>query len=273
MGFMPKGKHITRRLLPALLEEICTELDIGMQMYSDDWVLRLAREEQVSWVYGYHFDLNTGAVSEIANDKVATYLILEAADVRAVPHYLLRSAANEGIVVDKIKKQIPGAASPFVVKPLSGSSGHSVHYVAGISEGVEIVLRSRESGWTASPYEKILKEYRVVMLDAQAELVYEKVEPLIKGNLRLFNLGLGARAKDVRPTTPMHGELAQLAARVCSAMRFRVAAVDIIQIATGELKVLEVNSGISFEYYGRQSPEKRDKAKTVYEKIVKKMMI
>ncbi len=272
MHFMRIGKYIDNRLLPKLIKEICEPKDIALVTYSDNWVIKLTKGDWVSWIYGYHFAINNGAVSEIANDKVATYLVLEQAGVSAVPHYLVRSAAKEKLSEQTIKERVTKPDTPFVFKPLSGSSGRYVYYVSSAVEGLAIVEGSSEAGWTASPHQPIKKEYRVIMLDSEPALLYEKTNPLKKGELKLFNLGMGAIARDVPNNHENYSNLERLASSAAEALSLRFAAVDIVELIDGSCKVLEINSGISFEHYGRQAPENRKTAKQIYKNAVELML-
>ncbi len=268
---MQTGKYIKNRLLPQIVRAISSKKGLSVDTYSDDWVIKIANEEEFIWVYGYHFDINNGAANEIANDKVATYLTLSAADIPAVSHYLVRSAAREDIKASDVKHRIADTAQPFVIKPLTGSSGQNLQYVEDLAAGVEVVRRSGEAAWAASPYENIAKEFRVIVLDERAELIYEKTQPVIKGRLRLFNLGLGAKAQDITDAKPLSNQLSELAILTCRTLKLRLAAVDIVQLDDEKKKILEVNSGISFEHYGRQSQAHFKKAEQIYEKIIDRM--
>lgn len=268
---MQSGTFIAKRLLPEILRELCADRKITCTSYSDEWVLQLNRGDKQLWVYGYHFDINGGAVSEVAKDKVATFLVLERAGIPVVPHYLVRSAAHESINTERLTKTIPNSDKPFVVKPLSGSSGKYVYYAQNIDEAVKVVLEGSEAGWTASTYQDIQKEFRVVMLDDKVELVYEKTSPSVHGGLRLFNLGLGAKARNIEPGSPIYAQLQDLASRACVAMSLRFAAVDVVELDNATLKILEINSGLSFEHYARQGSEKRITAEKIYGKIIDKV--
>lgn len=269
---MQTGKYIENRILPDVIRSICLRKDILLEAFSEDWVIRLTKDNSSAWIYGYHFDLNSGAANEIANDKVATYLVLDTAGIPAVAHYLLRSEAREPIVASKIVQRIPDASNPFVIKPLSGSSGKYLHYASNLAAGLEIIHSSGESAWAASPHEDIVKEFRIVTLDKEPELIYEKTNPAVVNDLRLFNLGLGARAVNISQENSAREKLSELASAASHALHLRAAAVDIVQLADGQLKVLEINSGISFEHYGRQSQQNHKKVEQIYDKIIDRML-
>ena len=53
----------------------------------------------------------------------------------------------------------------------------------------------------------------------------------------------------------------------------RLCAIDLAELSSGELKVLEVNSTISMEQYAAYSAENIERAKEVYRKIIRAMFI
>lgn len=268
---MQTGKYIDHRILPDVIRAICLRKGISLEAFSEDWVIRLTKNNSSAWIYGYHFGLNDGVANEIVNDKVATYFVLEAAGIPVVAHYLLRSQARESIVLNKIVKHIPDANNPFVIKPLSGSSGKQLHYAPNLAVGLEIIRSSSESAWAASPHENIIKEFRIVMLDIEPEIIYEKTNPVLVNDLILFNLGLGARAVNISQESSVREKLSGLASAACYALHLRIAAVDIVQLADGQFKIIEINSGISFEHYGRQNQDNRKKVEQIYDKIIDRM--
>jgi glutathione synthase/RimK-type ligase-like ATP-grasp enzyme len=105
------------------------------------------------------------------------------------------------------------------------------------------------------------------MLDGKVLLSLEKTQPVLRGELKLFNLGHGAVAVDI-PSADLLGVLTDMAARVMQATALRLAAVDIVRTATGELRVLEVNDGIKLEHYMQQSQDYKNRAVQVYDAVV-----
>jgi glutathione synthase/RimK-type ligase-like ATP-grasp enzyme len=116
--------------------------------------------------------------------------------------------------------------------------------------------------WAASPFIEIKREVRLIILDRQVLLTYEK-QPVEIDGLKFFNLGKGAAAVGYE-VADSEIELAQKAKE---ALGLRLSAVDIILLADGSWRVLEVNDGIMMENYARQSPENKEVAKQVYATI------
>lgn len=262
---MQNGPFIKERVMPGIIQDICRAGEIGFQAFSDDWVLRLEKAGQIRWVVGYKFDLNMSAAAELAQDKVATYMALDAAGVRAIEHYLIRGLSQDAT---QWHIHIPELHDgPVVLKPLSGTGGRDVERYGSVSEAVEVARHSGELAWAVSPYYEITAEYRLLMLGGQLLLSLEKTQPVQHGGLKLFNLGQGAVAADISDKALL-GELQDMAGQVMRALSLRLAAVDIVRTDDGELRVLEVNDGIMLENYALQSAGYKDRATAVYDAVV-----
>ncbi len=265
IGTMQTGPYIAERLMPQTIAAYCQEMGIDFQAFSDEWVLRLGKNAICRWVVGYRFDLNQSAASELAQDKVASYAALTASDIVAVPHYLVRSLPHELIHVANLHSLLDGQS--VVVKPLDGTGGRAVERFETLSQALQMIRGVDEPAWAVSPYYDLRAEYRLIMLDNEALLIYEKTQPTYRGNLKLFNLGHGAIAKEVADDI-LRTQLITIAQRVMRAMSLRLAAVDIVRMADGALWVMEVNDGICMEHYARQSVPCKERAAGIYEAII-----
>lgn len=265
---MKQGQYITERLLPIFVREAASRQGIACSTLSDDWVLQLQRGAETKWILGYQFDLNLAAASAVAQDKVATHLLLKQFGIDSIEHYLVRSLPHQAIHEKRLVELFGN--KPFVIKPLDGTGGRGVQKVSSATQAAEIINESDEVAWAASPYYELTTEYRVVMLDGQALVSYEKTEPTSLHGLALFNLGLGAKAVDITDNLLL-AKLCDIAARSCTAASLRLAAADIASTTDGRLVVIELNDGIMMENYARQSPENKDRAAGVYDAIVQAM--
>ena len=154
----------------------------------------------------------------------------------------------------------------MVMKPLNGTSGHGVGVVYSSDEArVWINARGIEA-WAASPLLDIRREVRVVMLDGDVLLVYEKIPVEVDG-LKMFNLGKGATPQDIE--LPSYVEA--IAKNTMQVIGLRLAAVDIVELPGGEFRVLEVNDGFMMEHYARFSQYNRRKTQLLYETVVAAM--
>ncbi len=254
------GEYIVDRLLPGMVRQACSELGFSVETFSDDWVIEIKNGKRIRRIIGYIFDINSAAASALAADKVAAYQILTANGIAAVPHQLLRTKVGQvGNVAGQDK---------VVVKPLTGTSGHGVRLLAPDAI-MHYVSQSGIEAWAISPYVAIKKEIRLVVLDGALLLAYEKIPVTSDTELVMFNLGKGAVPRDYTPDD----ELVQLAAGAQAALGLRLAAVDCVELASGERLVLEINSGFMMEHYVRTSPEHEQCAYELYQQIVEVMMV
>ena len=254
---MQIGEFIVDRWMVQILRDICAERGIDFKVFSDGWVLEMTSDSKRHRVIGYQFDINDAVAASIAKDKVAAHLLLDDNDVPSVPHVLLRPKVTEE------KKHAIAMWGEIVVKPLDGSGGHYVRRFSDVDALVAWIEGTGITAWAAAPFIDIVREIRFVMLDGKPLIVYEK-QPVVKDNLKMFNLGLGSVPKDIAPSAA----LVALAAGAQSALGLRLSAVDIIETSGGEYKVLEVNSGFMMEHYMRFSPENKQRVINTYGKIV-----
>lgn len=256
------GEYISNRILPLILQDLCIELGIDMQKFSEDWLVSMEKNGKVSWAVGYIFDLNSASAGLMASDKVAAYLAMTASDVPAVVHILAKSRTEKSVNLKRVK--LLESKSAYVAKPLMGSSGKLVKKLDTLEETIDYVNASNEREWTISPWLDIVSEQRIILLDGKPLASYQKTNPTTIDSLKLFNLFYGAVAIESLPTN----QEITIARRAVESCGLRLGAVDIITTADGHQKVLEINSGISTEHFARQSPQNYSVAKEIYRKIL-----
>lgn len=266
---MQAGPYIANRLMPGIVEGYAKRSNVAFQFFSDEWVLRLGEGAQTQWIVGYKFNLNQSASSELAQDKVATYAALRAADIAVIPHYLVRSLPHELIHIKELHEVLEGQS--VVAKPLEGTGGRDVERFDSADDALTMIRSSGEPAWALAPYYDITSEYRFIMLDGKCLLAYEKTQPTMRGELKLFNLGFGAVAVDIEDDE-LRSRLFDIAQSVMNTMALRLAAVDVVRVSDGSLRVLEVNDGISMEHYARQSELCKSRVVDVYEAILGTML-
>jgi len=265
---MQTGPYIADRLMPRMVADYAGRSGVEFQSFSDEWVLKLKRGDTTRWIIGYKFDINRSAAGEVAQDKVATYAALRAADIDAVPHYLVRSLPRELIHIKELHDVLGDI--PVVAKPLEGTSGRDVIRFGSLDDALAMIRESGEPAWAVSPHVDIQAEYRLIMLSGELLLMYEKTQPTFRGELKLFNLSFGAIAADITGDS-FRERLLAIAKEVMQATALSLAAVDVARLSDGSLRVLEVNDGISMEHYARQSDEYKKRATSVYDTIVAAM--
>ena len=257
---MVTGEYIKDRWLVKALRHICDEHSITLASFSDDWLFELSRDNVTRRILGYKFDLNSGVAAQTTEDKVASSMILAAHDVPVIPHSLVRT---KNVTYNW---QHPDY-DQVVVKPLVGSGGIGVKLFQNQDQAGEWMNSQTTDGWAISPFVSIKREVRLIVLDGEVLLAYEK-HPVTIDGLLMFNLGLGATPSKITPSN----ELLSLAKKACKVLALRLAAVDIIELENGELKVMEVNDGIMMEHYALASKEYERDALKVYSAIISMMM-
>lgn len=261
---MQSGEFIIDRLLPEFVRTACERQGITFQSFSDDWVLRLQRSSQARWVLGYKFDLNSAAASGVAQDKVAAYQVLSANNIPVLPHFLVRSVASQPLPVHELRQVF--ASRPVVIKPLTGTGGRGVQKCDSVAIALEQIAADPEPAWAISLYVDVAAEYRLIVLDGEVLLAYEKTKPTERDGLKLFNLGTGAVAQDITASDTIQN----IALEATRTLNLRLAAVDIIKTDQA-FEILEVNDGMMMENYARQSTDHRARAARIYDRIVTAM--
>jgi glutathione synthase/RimK-type ligase-like ATP-grasp enzyme len=254
---MQTGEFITDRLLPRIVRDICVARGIRMTSFSDDWLIELEKDQQTARILGYKFSINDSVSAGIAQDKVATYELLNYHDVPAVEHRLIRTKVGDTDWRDW------SWSDGMVIKPLMGTSGHGVGVVRSTDEATDWMSARGIEAWAVSSLLDIQREIRVIMLDGRVLLAYEK-QPVVAEGLKMFNLGKGALPKNIE----LSREVESLAKDAIQAIGLRLAAVDIIEVSSGELSVLEINDGFMMEHYARFSQDNRRKTQQLYEAVV-----
>lgn len=254
---MQSGEYIVDRWMPGVIKEICERRGVAVRMFSGDWLIRLSWGDKKSFVIGYKFGLNDSAAASIAQDKVATYALLQAAELPAIPHILARTKAADNATWKREFGDV------FVVKPLIGTSGHGVSMFHSADEAEVWMRDTGIEAWAVSPFVDIEREIRFVLLDDTCLLAYEKQPATVQG-LKMFNLGKGAVPRDIQPDN----EMVALAQAARQALGLRLCAVDIVVLADRSCRVLEVNEGVMMEHYMRVSEQNKQRARAVYEAII-----
>lgn len=260
--------HTTATRRRAFVDQIslaCAEVGATINWHSDNWVAEITYPPRRVLVIGQVFPLNNAAASHVASDKVAAYQLLAAAGVDAVPHHLLRYPMAPEAMFTRALDACGGV--PLVVKPHRESSGYDVRRASDRAE-LRYLLDYYATKYRAiavSPWQDVLDEYRVVVLDGSPLLVYRK--DLAEGPEWRHNLQFGARPDlDVQPQ--LRDSLEEMAQAAMGALDLRFASVDVIRLAD-RLLVLEVNGGVTLEHFGHASDRHRQLADDVYRAAVR----
>lgn len=298
------------RQLVKIVKEICAENDIDFISFSYDWILQLSANGRKMFIYGYKFPNNNAAIEQICNDKSALSDILSIHKIPHVEHYYFMSPNNKQYTGENgdwnRMEKLLHEHKKIVCKANTGTGGRNVFKVDSQKE-LEIAVHdifSKTRSLCIAPYRTIKSEYRVIIINSNVGVIYEKCRPAVIGNGidtigRLIemddtlsginidsdidlhyipalqekvdlswkhNLGQGARPVIVVDSF-LHEKLSTLALSCTLALDIEFASVDIIESEAG-LEVLEVNSGIMMENLSRSSLNNYAIAKTIYKKAI-----
>lgn len=176
-----------RGIFIKILKEICEEQGYTIDFFSQNWIIKITKSGITNYIIAYNFGVNKDASSKICADKTATTEILSAHHVANVEHRLFHihdnyqnDKGNWENMIDFFKNH----HNKIVVKPNVGSNGTGVALIDSLYKlECEIYTKmSKKPAVCFSPFEEIVDEYRVVMLEDEPQLIFKKNKPTIRGN-------------------------------------------------------------------------------------------
>lgn len=255
------------RALIEALHNSCNKLSADYKSFSEDWIVKISKDNQDHFVFGYAFDVNTQASAAIASDKVACYELLANAELPVVTHYLLTTVVRPQIDISYIETLFE-LNSTLVLKPTNGSRGALITKVTGTDEILNILATNTHiDSWAVSPFIEIKKELRLVVFDGEVRLAYEKFDPPTVNGLKMFNLNLGASVTGLQVKN-VDKAVVMLACNALKSIGLSLGAVDIVFDSNEKASVLEINSGFSLEHYAQTSDVSRAQVISFYELII-----
>ncbi len=254
-----------------ILSELCAELGIKCVNLSDNWVHILTYKDKTRFIISARFDLNNSASASIADDKVATYSVLNEAKIPAIPHFLVMNTgfSHGRPFTDLNLLKNPYSSFPVVVKPYRGNSGRSVTLCKNQTEINNVAMKLIESEGAAclSPFVDSTYEYRAFFLDGEILYIYRKTRP--EGSFR-HNLSGGAHPELIDQKSKLYNSLSNLASAAGKALGLRFATVDMLETADGP-KVLEINQGVCAGIFAKKVPNGKEIAKDIYRQALQKL--
>lgn len=288
--------------LDKLLSQICDEKQIKLEFYSDKYIAKLTKCDKVRYIVGNSFGNNSSSSAKLATDKCCTHEILKSFGVPIIEHNFVNTLnAN----LDFTKKY----NYDVVVKPNRGSEGKSVEHLTNIKDIKKAVNKvvEYEKAAAVCPFYNVRNEYRTFYLDGQPLLTYSKMRPNVLGDginnvenlIKIQNLKhikIEEMSKDELEYIPKKDEQRQiswkhnlcygskpqiitnknklkqihdLVKRAGQAIGITFASIDIVELYTGELMVLEINSAVTMTKFSEY--EGHDYSKEIYGKAVDKL--
>jgi len=289
-----------------IIKEICEEKNIQYKLVSKDWITILEKEKKRRYIVGYKFPLNDQAVGRICDDKYALYEVIRQFDIPIVEHYIVFKNYNK----ENIENYCKQYNFNMVIKDNLGTCGKDMYHVmdkTNIFLKLEELLNKNRSV-SISPYYEIKNEYRTIILNGEAELVYGKQKPSVIGNgkntiyellcefnkkyfsavdedecLRKilkegevyeynwqFNLSKGAMPFFIQDKIK-ETKVVEMAKCISEVLNVKFASVDIIELNDGTMLLLEVNSGIMMDNITTNLNNGRQIAKSIYSKAIDEM--
>ena len=178
------------KIIHKVIREICEELNIDFKLLSRDWIIKLEKNNKIRFVSGYKFDLNTHAIGEIIDDKYGLYEILKDENILIIEHNIIYSKDNNSDFAigyndyNIVKEYFKTHNNSIVIKPNKGTCGKGVYHIENIDdiEPTLELLFNKNYSLSYCPFYDIRKEYRIIVLNNEVKLIYQKERPVIKGN-------------------------------------------------------------------------------------------
>lgn len=289
-----------------MIKNICEEKNIDFKIVSKDWIMILQKDDIVRYVVGYKFDLNDHAVGQICDDKYALYDVLNSFDIPVAKHYIVFRKYDKTNIISYAKTY----NFNIVVKSNTGTCGNDMYHTTNEADLFTAIdkLLTKFSSISISPYYDIKNEYRTIILNDNAEVFYGKQKPIVVGDGKhtiyellcifnenyfkkielddklnqvltkgqsyeynwQFNLSKGSIPFFVEDNN-FKNKVQDLALKTAKILNLRFASIDIIELETGELLVLEANSGVMMENLQAIIPNGKAIVKSIYEKAIEEM--
>lgn len=283
-----------------IIKQICEEKNIQYEELSDDWIIKLKKDNKNKFLVGYKFDLNTQATAEICNDKFALFAVLESEGIPIIKHSILFK--NEE---DKLNKYFDDYNQNVVLKPNNGTCGNNVLHICDYTKLKDEYNRLISKCYSIDicPFYEIESEFRIIYLPNK-HYIYKKVRPILTGdgvhtvrellidfnkeyfskeeNLKnenvhadyvpklgeiveyewRFNLSKGAKMTDVDEDEK--ALLMNIVRKIVEVIGVKFVSIDIVKLTDNQYMVMEINSGVMMENLIKLKENGEEIAKDLY---------
>lgn len=298
-----------KRQIVKIIEDICNEKKYNLQKFSDDWIMQIKNKQKNCFIIGYRFPNNDSAIAKICDDKSALASVLEANNIACVPHLYFENPCSTMYDNDGMYSQLFSLLNKYgelVCKANTGSGGNAVYLVKSKKElemNINKIFNATRA-MAVSPKINIKNEYRVIIENNRAHLIYSKQRPYVVGDglssihelcasLKIdkedkiksldydqipangekitvawkHNLGQGSTPELVNDEAKIF-DLTKFALHTANALNINFASIDIIQDENDTYKILEINSGVMMESFSKQNKDNYNTAKHIYESAI-----
>lgn len=197
----------------------------------------------------------------------------------------------------------------IVLKPNNGACGVGVYHIEDEETLLEVYNKLLDKNFSISvcPFYEIETEYRTIVLNNEVKLLYGKIRPIVIGDgkssiselLKQFNydyfkdydeenkdiilsvderyeydwkFNLSRGSKMFRNIEELeYSNISTLALKTASVIGLGFGSVDIIKTKTGEMYIMEINSGVMMDNFIKQNEDGYEIAKEIYSSAIAEM--
>jgi len=177
------------RVIVRVVKAACAARGIDVELALDGWLMVLRKGDVRRFIHGYDFGLNSSVAHRLANDKAATADMLDAAGVGCVPHRLFMNHDHFKHVASgghwsALLELLHASPTGVVLKPNEGTCGHLVFKATTelALERAATAIFAAGQNLAVAPFLEIEREVRVILLESEPMVVYEKKRPALVGD-------------------------------------------------------------------------------------------
>lgn len=299
-----------------LIKEICNEQGIHVSVLSKDWVLMLEKDNKTRFISGYKFDLNPHGFGSIVDDKYATFEVLKKKNVPIIEHQILFSKNNKNDYAvgfntySKVEEIFEKYPQGIVLKANDSTCGNEVYHIKK-KEDISFYLNQlfpKNFSISICPFYDIEREYRLIVLNNECQLLYGKMRPIVVGDGKKsikellvefnpyyfkdkplgeeysrilkqgeifeyhwqFNLSKGSIPFQVEDMGKKE-KLLSIFKKITDTIDIGFCSIDIIETKEHEFYVIELNSGVMMKNYMEIMLHGKEEAKRIYSAAIRKM--
>lgn len=299
-----------------IIKEICMEQGINFSVLSKDWVLMLEKGNKTRFISGYKFDLNSHGFGSIIDDKYATFEVLKKKNVPIIEHQILFSKSNMNDYAvgsntySKVEEIFEEYPQGIVLKANDSTCGNEVYHIKKKEDISFYLERLFHKNFSISicPFYDIEREYRLIVLNNECQLLYGKKRPIVVGNGKKsikellvdfnsyyfkdkslgeeysrvlkqgeifeynwqFNLSKGSMPFQIEDVNKKE-KLLSIFRKITDTLDIGFCSIDIIETTDHEFYVIELNSGIMMKNYMEIMPQGKEEAKRIYSAAIEEM--
>lgn len=169
-----------------IIYDLCEKHHINIQKIENESIYKLTKNNSVHFIWSRRFDINTTLSCRIADNKYATYLVLNSLNIPVVPCTKIPRIDTEEYSqlqtsIFEICHQLLSKFHAIVIKPNNSYEGTDVFKCSNMKDVEKVLFQilRRYKCLVVSPYIDAIAEYRLFFLDNQILYAYKKVREYI----------------------------------------------------------------------------------------------